>query len=100
VSTIRILRDYKSKQREREKRCIFTPTFHHRLHLDIKDSEYGEVQRKSQLLAALKEVYSCGQGAAAAVSMAERESLEPFSPSVQDQQLDQPMLVNIHYIVI
>ena len=94
VSAVRILRDYKSKQRERMKRRIFTPIFHPRLQLDIKDSEYGEIQRKSRLLSSLKELYSCGQGAAAA-SMADRESLEPSSPPVQDQQLDQPMLVNV-----
>lgn len=97
VSVVRILRDYKSKHKR--ERCIFTSNFPPRLQLDIKDSEYGEVQRKSRLLSSLKELYSCGQGAAAA-SMADRESLEPSSPSVQDQQLDQPMLVksDIKYV--
>lgn len=92
TSTSKILRDYKSKQRERGGGAVFTQIFHGRLQLDIKDSEYGEVQRKSRLLAALKELYSCGQ-AAAAVSAAERESIEPPS-CVQDKQLDQPTLVN------
>ena len=67
--------------------------FHIRLQLDIKDGEYGEVQRKSQLLAALKELYSCGHVAAAANSV-ERENSEPL-PAVQDNQLDQPMQVNL-----
>ncbi len=67
--------------------------FHFRFQLDVKDSEYGEVQRKSQLLAALKELYSCGQITAAAASM-ERESSETL-PSIQDSQLDQPMQVNL-----
>ena len=58
--------------------------------MDIKDGEYGEVQRKSQLLGALKEMYSCGQ-VAAATSM-ERESSEP-PRDIQDNQLDLSMQV-------
>ena len=48
--------------------------------MDIKDGEYGEVQRKTQLLSALKDLYGSGQVAAASV---EREPSDP-PRSVQD----------------
>ena len=42
--------------------------------MDVKDSEYGEVQRKTRLVDALKELYSCGRVAAASV---DREDSDP-----------------------
>lgn len=64
-----------------------------RLQLDVKDSEYGEVQRKSQLLAALRELYSSGQISPTSV---EREDSDP--PNIQEDniQLHQPTQVQVH----
>ena len=71
------------RERERERREELNNFFLSlaRLQLDIKDGEYGEVQRKTQLFSALKELYtSSGQLAAASV---EREPSDP-PRSVQD----------------
>ena len=73
---------------ERERGVICTSLV--RLQLDIKDGEYGEVQRRTQLLSALKDLYSCGQTAAATI---EREPSDSPRCAQEDVAPEQPTQV-------
>ena len=71
---------------------IKTPILLVRLQLDIKDSEYEEVQRKTKLVDALKELYSSGQVAAASPY---REDSDPPNSREDCEEQHQPTLVMI-----
>ena len=87
----------RERERLREKMFITLPLHFSflliRLQLDVKDSEYGEVQRKSQLLSALRDLYSSGQVAAASV---DRENSDPPNVHLDEQQINQPAQVRGH----
>ena len=81
----------KSKVLEREKLSMFFLSLF-RLQLDIKDGDYGEVQRKTQLLSALKDLYGSGRVAAASV---EREPSDPPRSFQDDVEPEQPVQVQV-----
>ena len=68
--------------------------------MDVKDSEYGEVQRKTRLLSALKELYSCGRVAAASSEREDSETLT-FQQEEEDgvQLQDEAKLVQLAFSI-